>query len=207
MKKIITVKLKPKDSSVKNLLPYNGEVIYYGTIFSLADANNYFKTLIEKINWQHDEVKIFGKHIITKRKVAWYGTKNFSYKYSNTTKQALTFTSELETLNSAVEKITGIHFNSCLLNLYHNGAEGMSWHSDNEKPLGENPNIASLSFGAERKFCFRHKQTKQMICVYPENGSLLLMRSDTQTFWRHALLKATKINEPRINLTFRNIIE
>ncbi|MDQ6667858.1 MAG: alpha-ketoglutarate-dependent dioxygenase AlkB, partial [Thermoproteota archaeon] len=100
----------------------------------------------------------------------------------------------------------GTKFNSCLLNLYHNGDEGIAWHSDDEKPLGENSIIASLSFGAERKFSFKHKQTKQTISVVLEHGSLLIMKDATQTNWVHSLPKSKKITRPRINLTFRTIV-
>jgi len=143
---------------------------------------------------------------VAKRKVAWYGDSDYLYTYSNTTKQALTWTKELSDLKQRVEEVTGTKFNSCLLNLYHNGDEGIAWHSDDEKPLGENSIIASLSFGAERKFSFKHKHTKQTISVVLEHGSLLIMKDATQTNWLHSLPKSKKITRPRINLTFRTIV-
>ena len=106
-----------------------------------------------------------------------------------------------------VEKYAETKFNSCLLNLYHNGNEGMGWHSDDEKPLGKNNTIASLSFGAERKFSFKHKQTKQTVSLVLEHGSLLIMKDSTQSNWLHSLPKSKNITQPRINLTFRTMHE
>ncbi|MET4084160.1 alkylated DNA repair dioxygenase AlkB [Pedobacter sp. UYP30] len=150
------------DSS-KNLLPNDGVVNYYGRLFTKIEADQYLDCLLNTIEWKNDEAIIFGKHIFTKRKVAWYGDANFNYTYSKTTKQALPWTKELLELKSIIEKQTGKLFNSCLLNLYHNGDEGMAWHSDAEKDLEKNGAIASLSFGAERKFAFKHKQTKETV--------------------------------------------
>jgi alkylated DNA repair dioxygenase AlkB len=148
---------------------------------------------------------IYGKHLVTSRKVAWYGDHNFSYTYSGTTKRALLWTKELLDLKKIVERYSGVTFNSCLLNLYHNGSEGMAWHSDDEKALGKNTNIASLSFGAERKFSFKHKRTKESVSLVLESGSLLMMKGSTQSHWMHRLPPTTKVSRPRINLTFRTI--
>ncbi|PKB18783.1 alpha-ketoglutarate-dependent dioxygenase AlkB [Flavobacterium sp. 5] len=190
----------------ENLLPNDGTVNYYGKLFSHTEANHYLDCLLNTIEWKNDEAVIFGKHIITKRKVAWYGDNKFDYTYSNTTKQALPWTKELLELKSAIEKQTGEHFNSCLLNLYHNGNEGMAWHSDAEKDLKKNGAIASLSFGAERKFVFKHKQTKETISLILEHGSLLIMKDTTQTNWLHRLPPTKLITKPRVNLTFRTIV-
>lgn len=189
-----------------NLLPYDGEVNYYGKVLSQQNAKDYFDALFNKIEWRNDEAIIFGKRIITKRKVAWYGDEGYSYSYSNTTKQALKWTKELMELKQLIEKSTGFTFNSCLMNLYHNGDEGVSWHSDGEKTLKEHAPIASLSFGAERKFSFKHKKTGEGANILLENGSLLIMKGTTQTHWLHALPKSKKITKPRISLTFRTIL-
>jgi alkylated DNA repair dioxygenase AlkB len=173
---------------------------------SCEEANQYFGLLMQNILWEKDEVIIFGKHITTKRKVAWYGDSVYPYTYSNITKQALAWTKELSKLQ-IVEELAGTKFNSCLLNLYHNGSGGMGWHSDDEKPLGKNNTIASLSFGAERKFSFKHKQTKQTLSLVLEHGSLLIMKDATQNNWLHSLPKSKNITQPRINLTFRTIRE
>ena len=185
----------------------DGTVNYYGRIMSSEGGDEYFHLLMKNILWQKDEVIIFGKHVTTKRKVAWYGDSEYVYTYSSTTKRALAWTKELSELKQIVEKYAGTKFNSCLLNLYHNGNEGMGWHSDDEKPLGKNNTIASLSFGAERKFSFKHKQTKQTLSLVLEHGSLLIMKHSTQNNWLHSLPKSKNITQPRINLTFRTMHE
>lgn len=188
-----------------NLLPFDGTVNYYGPIVSADEARSYYETLLNGVPWKNDEAIIFGKHFVTARKVAWYGDSDYFYTYSGTTKQALLWTAELLTLKSTVERITGSKFNSCLLNLYHDGNEGMAWHSDDEKSLGTNSTIASVSFGAERKFCFKHKRRQETISIVLESGSLLVMKDATQTNWLHSVPKSKKIKTPRINLTFRTI--
>ena len=192
------------DSS-KNLLPKDGIVNYYGKLLTTPKANHYFDCLLNTIDWKNDQAIIYGKLIITKRKVAWYGDTDFEYTYSNTTKRALPWTTELLELKSIAEEKTNEKFNSCLLNLYHNGDEGMAWHSDAEKDLKKNGAIGSLSFGAERKFAFKHKQTKETVSLILEHGSLLVMKGTTQTNWLHRLPPAKLITKPRVNLTFRTI--
>lgn len=189
-----------------NLLPFDGTVNYYGKLMPPQQANYYYDCLMNDIEWKNDEAVIFGKHIITKRKVAWYGDQPFEYTYSNITKKALPWTKELLDLKALAEQNSGETYNSCLLNLYHNGDEGMAWHSDGEKDLKKNGAIASLSFGAERKFAFKHKVSKQTISLLLENGSLLIMKDETQTHWLHRLPPTKLINKPRINLTFRTIV-
>lgn len=191
----------------QNWLPHEGIVNYYGKLFSKAQADEYFRKLFTGIQWRNDEAVIFGRHIITKRKVAWYGDRPFEYTYSNITKQALPWTPELLALKRETEKAAGETFNSCLLNLYHTGEEGMAWHSDDEKDLKKDGAIGSLSFGAERKFAFRHKQTKEVVALRLEHGSLLVMKGATQTNWLHRLPPTKTVKTPRINLTFRTILE
>ena len=189
----------------QNLLATDGVVNYYGVLFSKKDADCYLAQLLNTIKWKNDEVILYGKHIVTKRKAAWYGDKAYKYSYSNTTKQALPWTNELLELKKIVETHTGESFNSCLLNLYHNGREGMSWHSDAEKELKENSAIASLSFGAERKFSFKHVISKETASLMLQHGSLLVMKGVTQKNWLHCLPTTKKINHLRVNLTFRTI--
>lgn len=193
------------DSSV-NLLPKDGTVNYFGTVFPSKKANAYYDYLLHQIEWKNDEAIIFGKHFITKRKVAWYAEIPYNYTYSNITKKALLFTPELLALKKIAEEKTGATYNSCLLNLYHDGNEGMAWHSDDEKMLAHHSAIASLTFGAERKFAFKHKQTGEVIAMQLEHGSLLVMKDATQTHWLHRLPKTTKVSTPRINLTFRKML-
>lgn len=194
------------DERIINLLDRDGIVNYYGKIMTSLEANRYFELLSNNILWENDKAIIFGKSIVTKRKVAWYGDSDYLYTYSNSTKQALAWTKELLGLKQMIENVSGSNYNSCLLNLYHNGNEGIAWHSDDEESLGKNNNIASLSLGAERKFLFKHKLTKQTVSVLLEHGSLLVMKGSTQTNWLHSLPKSKKISQPRINLTFRNIM-
>lgn len=189
-----------------NLLSCNGTVNYFGPILDLLEARNYYDTFLREIPWKNDEAVIFGKHIITARKVAWFGDSHFSYTYSGITKQALPWTAELATLKGTVEKLCNTIFNSCLLNLYHSGDEGMSWHSDDEKSLARNSTIASVSLGAEREFRFKHKHINEKKSVLLENGSLLVMKDATQSHWLHSIPKSKKIKDPRINLTFRSMI-
>lgn len=189
-----------------NLLPYDGQATYYGKLFPLESANTYLQVLMEDIEWKNDEAIVFGKRVITKRKVAWYGDRSFEYTYSKVTKNALPWTDALLELKHTIEQHSGEQYNSCLLNLYHNGDEGMAWHSDAEKDLKKNGTIGSLSFGAERKFAFKHKRTKQTVSIILEHGSLLIMKGTTQEHWLHRLPPTKRVNKPRINLTFRTIV-
>ena len=148
-----------------NLLPHDGTVYYYGKVLNDSEAQGYYKALLDHIQWKNDEAIIFGKKIITKRKVAWYGDKPYTYTYSKTTKSALPWTRELLKLKALTEQKTGHTYNSCLLNLYHDGSEGMAWHSDGEKDLKKHGAIASMSLGAERKFAFKHKEFKNKKCA------------------------------------------
>ncbi|MEN8928151.1 MAG: alpha-ketoglutarate-dependent dioxygenase AlkB [Flavobacteriales bacterium] len=192
--------------STANILPFDGEVIYFGFLLNQSETENYFDLLLEKINWKNDQSVMFGKLITTKRKVAWYGDLPFEYSYSNTKKLALPWSNELLELKQKIEEKTGETYNSCLLNLYHTGEEGMGWHTDKEKELKKNGSIASLSLGAERKFAFKHKESKRTVEQWLENGSLLEMKGKTQEHWLHRLPPTKKVKTPRINLTFRTII-
>lgn len=190
----------------ENLLPFDGVVRYFGHIMPKQDANRYYNELFENIEWKNDEAIIFGKRIVTKRKVAWYGDADFEYTYSNTTKLAIPWTPALLELKQLTETLTGETYNSCLLNLYHSGEEGMAWHSDGEKDLKKNGTIASLSFGAERRFLFKHQESKEKVAILLQHGSLLTMEGTTQTHWMHRLPPTTTVKMPRVNLTFRTIV-
>jgi len=186
-----------------NILPFDGEAHYFGRVLTYDLADEYFKCLLNTIQWNNDQLIIHGKAITTRRKVAWYGDHHYAYRYSNTTKHAIDWSEELLTLKTTVETLTQTKFNSCLLNLYHDGEDSMSWHSDDETALGHNTSIASLSFGADRKFMLKHKQNKKTISLTLENGSLLLMKGQTQTNWLHCLPKMKNSKQARVNLTFR----
>jgi len=188
-----------------NLLPRDGIVNYYGPILSGKDADRSFAALLADVPWKSDEVVIFGKRLETARQVAWFGDSTYGYTYSGTTRHALPWNAELRALKQLIEQTSGATYNSCLLNLYHDGNEGMSWHSDDEKELARDAAIASLSLGAARKFSFKHKRTAETTSVTLEHGALLVMRGTSQAHWLHSLPKSKKITAPRINLTFRTI--
>ena len=194
-----------QDSPIKSVLPFDGDVEYFGVIMQPDVSGNFFQLLVQEIDWQHDEAIMYGKRIITKRKVGWYGDEPYNYTYSKVTRSALPWSPALLQLKTLVERVCGEHFNSCLLNLYHDGSEGMAWHSDAEKELEPNGAIASLSLGAERTFGFRHRVTKEEVRLPLPDGSLLVMKGTTQTHWMHSLLKTARVRAPRINLTFRSI--
>jgi alkylated DNA repair dioxygenase AlkB len=148
--------------AVTNVLPYDGDAKYYGRILKLQPARDYMQHLLQDIEWRNDELVMYGRHLVMQRKIAWYAEEKYDYTYSNTKKQSQVWTPQLLKLKQLVEAASGHTFNSVLLNLYHSGQEGLSWHSDNEKEMGDQV-IASLSFGAERIFAFKHKSTKQRV--------------------------------------------
>lgn len=190
----------------RSVLPYDGESLYYGPIFTRPQANQYLEYFLRDIPWQSDEAMLYGKHIITARQVAWYGDEHYDYRYSGRTRTARPWTAPLLAIKTEVERITGAQYNACLLNLYRDGSQGMAWHHDDEKGLGRHANIASVSFGAARRFDFRHNQNGEKIALHLAHGSLLLMRGQTQACWQHQLPKSLKVTEPRVNLTFRRML-
>jgi alkylated DNA repair dioxygenase AlkB len=187
----------------ENLLPKDGIAIYHGAVFNEKEANQVCKVLLDTIPWKQDEVVMFGKKIMTKRKVAWYADAGITYTYAGVKKLGLQWTDTLLEIKQKVEAITGATYNACLLNLYHEGEEGMGWHRDNEKEIIPESSIASLSFGAVRKFAFKHTISNERLDIELENGSLLDMKGAIQGHWYHALPKTTRIKQLRINLTFR----
>jgi len=189
------------------IINFEGEAIYYGPIFSLEQSSLFFDDLLNNIDWKNEEIVMFGKEIISKRKVAFYGDDGVDYTYSNKTKKGLSWTATLLKIKSVVENYTHVNYNGCLLNLYHDGNEAMGWHSDNEKEILPNSSIASVSIGIERKFSFKNKLSKETVAVQLENGSLLEMKGTIQKNWLHALPKSKKISQPRINLTFRQFLK
>lgn len=194
---------------MKNDFPYiinkDGIALYHGNVMSAEDLAIKLSELLNNIAWQQDQIIMFGKAITTKRKVAFYADDKIDYTYSNVKKKGLPWTTELLQIKSLIESRTGASYNACLLNLYHNGEEGMGWHSDDEKEIIPNSSIASLSIGAERKFAFKHKTTKETVNLILENGSLLEMKGPIQQYWWHSLPKTKKVQAPRINLTFRQM--
>ncbi|WP_373099740.1 MULTISPECIES: alpha-ketoglutarate-dependent dioxygenase AlkB family protein [Pasteurellaceae] len=193
-----------------NFLPFDGIVNDYDVIFAPDKADFLLHELLTHIPWRHDEAMIGGKRIQTARQVAWYGDADFSYTYSGVSHIALPWNALLLPLKQRVEselvQVSPTQFNSCLLNLYQSGNEGMAWHSDDERELGKNTVIASLSFGATRKFAFKHKLSLEKREMWLKHGQLIVMRGTTQSHWQHAVMKSSKISEPRVNLTFRTIV-
>lgn len=184
----------------------DGELYYDRFFFNNIEANKYFNLLKKEIQWRQDNIKIFGKIYPQPRLTALYANNNKSYSYSNIKMHPITFTPTLFDIKSKIEKRLNSQFTSCLLNLYRNGQDSNGWHADNEKELGLNPVIASLSLGAERVFHMKHRNDKkEKLKINLTNGSLLVMRGKTQHHWLHQIPKTRKKVEERINLTFRII--
>ena len=184
----------------------DGELYYDRFFFNNIEANKYFDLLKKEIEWRQDNIKIFGKIYPQPRLTALYANNNKSYSYSNIKMHPITFTPTLFDIKSKIEKRLNSQFTSCLLNLYRNGQDSNGWHADNEKELGLNPVIASLSLGAERVFHMKHRNDKkEKLKINLTNGSLLVMRGKTQHHWLHQIPKTRKKVEERINLTFRII--
>ncbi|TVP49255.1 MAG: alpha-ketoglutarate-dependent dioxygenase AlkB [Halomonas sp.] len=188
-----------------DVLPRDGEVYYHGNIVGVASADLYLDRCINELSWESDRAFMFGKEIVTKRKVAWYADKPVSYKYSGYTKTALLWPDFLREIKHQVEHSCNEVFNSCLCNFYSSGEEGMSWHSDGEKELLTNGAIGALSLGGERKFSFKHKQLGESVSLNLAHGSLLIMKGTTQKNWLHSLPKTKKEVGPRVSLTFRQM--
>jgi len=188
-----------------NILPQDGIALYFEKVVKDKQLELFYAALFNNIQWENERVIMFGKEIITKRKVAFFSDPSISYRYASKTKIGMPWTSTLITIKNIVESITKESYNACLLNLYHNGEESMGWHSDNEKEIIVNSSIASLSLGANRKFSFKHKVSKETVSIELENGSLLEMKGSLQTHWWHALIKSKKVTDARINLTFRQM--
>lgn len=192
------LKLKPD-------LP-DAKLVYYPKFLNTSEADFYFTTFLKELKWEQHNIKIFGKTIPQPRLTALYAENNISYSYSNLTLHPHLFTPQLKELQQKLISVTECSFTHSLANLYRDGNDSMGWHSDDEKELGENPVIASLSLGDVRKFQLKHKFRKELKCDLDlEHGSLLIMEGATQHFWKHQLPKTKKDKSPRINLTFRRI--
>jgi alkylated DNA repair dioxygenase AlkB len=189
-----------------NLNLPDSEIIYYPHFFDKKEADIIFEQLIEDIPWQQDDIRVFGKNYPQPRLTALFGNEGKSYSYSNIKMQPNAWSPLLEKIKTQVEQVTKVNFNVVLLNYYRNGKDSNGWHADNEKELGTNPVIASLSFGTERTFQLKHNLDKnQKINIALEHGSLLIMQGTTQHFWKHQIPKTSKPIGGRINLTFRFI--
>ncbi len=186
----------------------DAEVVLYPKFFSTEESSRLLTTLQETILWKQEAIKLYGKTIPTPRLTAWHGDTEARYSYSNIIHEPEPWTPELLEIKRRIETVCNSRFNFVLLNLYREGRDSMSWHSDDEPELGANPIIGSVSFGAPRRFHFRHKfdaSLRQSVDL--TDGSLLIMGGATQHFWRHQLPKTARPIAPRINLTFRTVMQ
>lgn len=190
----------------QNYLPFDGTVHYFPAFLPISEAINFQGKFEESIPWETDVVHLFGKTIPMRRKMAWFADGQRSYTYSGSAKFVNPWTEELLNLKAKIEKQLNQSFNGCLMNYYHDGADGMGWHADDEKSIQPNSCIASISLGASRNFDFKHRQTGQKVRIPLLPGSLLVMQGETQQHWLHALPKSLKVHVPRVNLTFRQMV-
>lgn len=195
---------EPSDPTEIIKIP-DGEYIYIPNFYGKAKANSFLKAFIENIDWKQESMNMYGKQVLFPRLTAWYGDDDKPYSFSGITLQPKPWSTELLEIKKDIEPLSKVVFNSVLLNRYRNGNDSISWHTDAEKELGQNPIIASVNFGAERVFQLRHMDNKQKIEILLEHGSLLIMQGALQHFWQHQVPKTKKITTERINLTFRVI--
>jgi alkylated DNA repair dioxygenase AlkB len=187
------------------LLPAN-LMEYFPAVFDAMGSTAIINRLATGIAWEQKAITMYGKQMLMPRLMAWYGDAGSSYAFSGTTYIPRPWTQELIAIKQIVDSLAGVTFNSVLLNYYRNGNDSMSWHSDDERELGTNPIIASVSFGQMRRFDIRHKNDHQnKYSVDLENGSVLLMKGDMQHHWEHRIAKSTRPMKERVNLTFRVI--
>lgn len=198
----------PKEREFKKIILKDGEVWYMENFIPLDKANSYFKNFVETINWRQEDIKMYGKTYPVPRKTAWYGYEGFNYKYSGILCNPEPWTKELLGIKRVIESfLPESDFNSVLLNLYRDGSDKVSWHADDEKGLGINPLIASVSLGATRRFDLKHKtdpDEKLQLELAP--GSLVIMKGALQHNWLHQIPVQKRITDSRINLTFRTIV-
>lgn len=184
----------------------DAELEYFPNFLTKEKADFLLEMLLKEVPWQQQNIKLFGKEIPQPRLTAFYAEKGISYTYSGLQLNPNSFSTELWELKQKTEKLSGFDFNTCLANLYRHGNDSMGWHADDEKVLGHNPVIASISLGGIRRFQFKHKTNKDLKKnIELQHGSLLIMKGSMQHFWKHQLPKTKKEVAPRINLTFRKI--
>lgn len=189
------------------LLPGDGSAVLFPDFLCESDADNYFSGLHNNTPWEQNFIRLFGKEVSEPRLSTWHAEADLPYTYSGVPRTPHPWKEPLSSLRTACEAHTSQSFNGALLNLYRTGLDAMGWHSDDEAVNGPNPVIASISLGAERRFDFRHKQSREVISVVLPHGSLLVMSGACQTFWLHRIAKTTRQTEPRINVTFRRLIQ
>lgn len=186
----------------------DAEIDFYPNFFTVQEADFYYKKLLETIAWQQDYIKLYGKEVPIPRLEAWYGEEDKTYTYSGITLKGHQWTEELLEIKSKIEEEAQVSFSNVLINQYRNGSDSMAWHADDEPELGKNPIIASVSLGAERVFQLKHKtQVGLKTKISLGHGSFLLMKGETQHHWLHQIPKTQKQISPRINLTFRILLQ
>ncbi|WP_010200744.1 alpha-ketoglutarate-dependent dioxygenase AlkB family protein [Psychrobacter sp. PAMC 21119] len=196
-------------SPVDNLLPYEGILNDLGIV--VENSHELYDLLLSELPWHADIVTLFGKTHVTTRQIVWMGGNNSSYHYSGHARQSIPWSETVFHVKHYVEQLLaniGIvaNFNSCLLNYYPSGSDGMGYHADDEKELGDQPIIAALSLGATRKFVFKHKKTQDKVELYLESGQLIVMHGNTQAYWKHTVTKTKSVADGRISLTFRQML-
>jgi len=191
---------------LKNILPFDGELYLVERFYPKNEANQLFDLLLERLAWKQEKIFLYGRWLKVPRLMCWYGDKNAEYRYSGVSHQPIAWTEELLSVRQKIQAFYPCSFNSVMANLYRNGADSMGCHADDEKELGVNPVIASLSLGEQRLLKFRHQKSKQVLDVVLNHGDLLLMAGEIQHHWRHELPKTKKLKAERINLTFRDIM-
>ena len=196
--------MQSENKALEKLAMPDAEVYYAPQFFSATESDLYLEKLKQEVNWQQEGIRLFGKQLPLPRLTAWYGDKG--YTYSGLYNAPQPWLPVLLELKERVEQASGHEYNSVLLNLYRSGQDSMGWHSDDEKELASG--IASLSFGGERRFGFRHRYQKEQspVRLTLQHGSLLLMQGTTQQYWQHQVPKIARAVEPRINLTFRQVL-
>lgn len=202
-----TLKIEP-DLTCQDLGLIHSKIIFYPNFFCSNISDIFFNKLAQEIQWQQDYINFYGRVNPIPRLTAWYGDEGKSYSYSGIKMNPHVWIKTLLLIKNLIEPICQAKFNSVLLNLYRNGKDSNAWHSDNEKSLGKNPIIASVSLGETRKFCLKLRDKNNPIKqdILLTHGSLLLMAGETQQYWLHQIPKTKKVVKPRINLTFRYII-
>jgi alkylated DNA repair dioxygenase AlkB len=191
-----------------NLLPYDGELYVINNFIPSSEADQLYHYLKDNIPWQHETIKIFGKEYLQPRLTCFMGYQGLYYTYSGRKMEAIPFNNSIHPLLMLINNSFNYSLNSVLINYYRNGSDSMGWHRDNEKELGKNPVIVSLSLGETRIFKIRDYKNKKPVITLPlSNGTLLIMCGKSQTVWEHAIVKQKKVVNGRINLTFRRIIK
>ncbi|WP_455201705.1 alpha-ketoglutarate-dependent dioxygenase AlkB family protein [Kaarinaea lacus] len=190
---------------METIITHDGKLCFYPDFFATEEASYWFDILLDDLDWTEETIKMFGKPILVPRLVCWYGDKSAIYQYSGIKHIPLPWTKSLTDIKHKIEAVSQHPFNSVLGNLYRSENDSMGWHSDNEKELGSEPFIASLSLGEERIFKIKHRTGKEQHKLTLPSGSLLTMSGSFQHHWQHCVPKSRSPKQPRINLTFRYV--